>query len=167
MWAAASISCLSHAQHHPLFCARPVEGSPPRSRSWSRPHDAEGAASTAASSQEPDCTQQPGLRLVLVAGMDFYVVMDRAGYRVAKRRKCTQHVGPQHKVTKDDCIKWCVRGRTPPSPFAALRGASAWPCQAVQAVPQLQEVALRGLARGRDVRGMEGQGVVELAAMSC
>ena len=40
--------------------------------------------------------------------MDFYVVMDRAGYRVAKRRKCTQHVGPQHKVTKDDCIKWCA-----------------------------------------------------------
>ena len=40
-------------------------------------------------------------------GMDFYVVLDRAGYRVAKRRKCVQHVGIQHKVTKDDSIKWC------------------------------------------------------------
>ena len=49
-----------------------------------------------------------------MAGMDFYVVMDRAGYRVAKRRKCTQHVGPQHKVTKDDCIKWCVCLPPPP-----------------------------------------------------
>ena len=51
VWAAASISCLSHAQHHPLFCAWPVVGRPHRSPSWARPHDAEGAASTAARSQ--------------------------------------------------------------------------------------------------------------------
>ena len=34
------------------------------------------------------------------------MVLDRAGYRVAKRRKCVQHVGVQHKVTKDDATKW-------------------------------------------------------------
>lgn len=42
----------------------------------------------------------------LHAGMDFYVVLDRAGYRVAKRRQQAQKVGIQHKVTKDDAIKW-------------------------------------------------------------
>lgn len=40
------------------------------------------------------------------AGMDFYVVLDRAGYRVAKRRQQHAKVGIQHKVTKDDAIKW-------------------------------------------------------------
>ena len=40
------------------------------------------------------------------AGMDFYVVLDRAGYRVAKRRQRLSRVGVQHKVTKDDAIKW-------------------------------------------------------------
>lgn len=41
-----------------------------------------------------------------IYGMDFYVVLDRAGYRVAKRRQQAQKVGIQHKVTKDDAIKW-------------------------------------------------------------
>ena len=40
------------------------------------------------------------------AGMDFYVVLERPGYRVAKRRRCKTVVGTQHKVTKDDAIKW-------------------------------------------------------------
>jgi hypothetical protein len=40
------------------------------------------------------------------AGMDFYVVLDRAGYRVAKRRQQLSRVGVQHKVTKEDAIKW-------------------------------------------------------------
>ena len=38
--------------------------------------------------------------------MDFYVVLDRAGYRVAKRRAQLSTVGIQHKVTRDDAIKW-------------------------------------------------------------
>ncbi|CAL5222128.1 g4446 [Coccomyxa viridis] len=41
-----------------------------------------------------------------IYGMDFYVVLDRAGYRVAKRRQRLAKVGVQHKVTKDDAIKW-------------------------------------------------------------
>ena len=40
------------------------------------------------------------------AGMDFYVVLDRAGYRVAKRRQRLSRVGVQHKVTREDAIKW-------------------------------------------------------------
>jgi large subunit ribosomal protein L11e len=38
--------------------------------------------------------------------MDFYVVLDRPGYRVSKRRKCQSRVGIQHKVTKEDAMKW-------------------------------------------------------------
>lgn len=38
--------------------------------------------------------------------MDFYVVMGRPGNRVARRRRATSRVGPQHRVTKDESIKW-------------------------------------------------------------
>ena len=38
--------------------------------------------------------------------MDFYVVLDRAGYRVAKRRQQLAKVGVQHRVTKSDAIRW-------------------------------------------------------------
>ena len=50
--------------------------------------------------------------------MDFYVVLDRAGYRVAKRRKCVQHVGTPHKITKEDAIKWCAPAGVPGLPVA-------------------------------------------------
>jgi len=43
---------------------------------------------------------------LVCAGMDFYVVLDRPGYRVAKRRERLAKVGVQHRVTKDDAIKW-------------------------------------------------------------
>jgi hypothetical protein len=39
-------------------------------------------------------------------GMDFYVCLERPGYRVARRRKCNTRVGVQHRVTKEDAIKW-------------------------------------------------------------
>ena len=42
-----------------------------------------------------------------IYGMDFYVVLDRPGYRVSKRRKCQSRVGIQHKVTKEDAMKCC------------------------------------------------------------
>merc|ERR1719164_426702 len=35
-----------------------------------------------------------------IYGMDFYVVMARNGYRVAKRRRCQRKIGKKHKVTK-------------------------------------------------------------------
>jgi large subunit ribosomal protein L11e len=38
--------------------------------------------------------------------MDFYVCLERPGYRVARRRRKTARVGVQHKVTKEDAIKW-------------------------------------------------------------
>ena len=40
--------------------------------------------------------------------MDFYVNLERPGYRVARRRRATNKVGVQHKVTKEDAIKWCA-----------------------------------------------------------
>lgn len=45
-------------------------------------------------------------RLVFATGMDFYVCLERRGYRVARRRKQKAHVGVKHKVTKEDAIKW-------------------------------------------------------------
>lgn len=41
-----------------------------------------------------------------IYGMDFYVVLERPGYRVARRRKQLARVGVQHRVTKDDAMKW-------------------------------------------------------------
>ncbi|MQM11819.1 hypothetical protein Taro_044730 [Colocasia esculenta] len=41
-----------------------------------------------------------------IYGMDFYVVLERAGYRVARRRHCNSRVGIQHRVTKEDSMKW-------------------------------------------------------------
>ncbi|RXH89126.1 hypothetical protein DVH24_006104 [Malus domestica] len=38
--------------------------------------------------------------------MDFYVVLERPGYRVGRRRRCKSRVGIQHRVTKDDAMKW-------------------------------------------------------------
>ena len=39
-------------------------------------------------------------------GMDFYVVLERPGYRVGRRRRAVSTVGIQHKVTKEDAMKW-------------------------------------------------------------
>jgi len=41
-----------------------------------------------------------------IYGMDFYVVLDRPGYRVAKRKRSKAKVGPHHRVSKSDAIKW-------------------------------------------------------------
>ena len=38
--------------------------------------------------------------------MDFYVCMERNGYRVSKRRRCRKKIGRKHKVTKEDTMKW-------------------------------------------------------------
>lgn len=34
------------------------------------------------------------------------MVLERPGYRVAKRRAVKSKVGVQHRVTRDDAIKW-------------------------------------------------------------
>ncbi|CAM9619418.1 unnamed protein product [Phaeothamnion confervicola] len=41
-----------------------------------------------------------------IYGMDFFVVLDRPGYRVSKRKARCSRIGHQHKVTKDDAISW-------------------------------------------------------------
>jgi len=41
-----------------------------------------------------------------IYGMDFYVVLERPGYRVARRRKQQKKIGKQHKLTKKDAMLW-------------------------------------------------------------
>merc|ERR1712176_973973 len=41
-----------------------------------------------------------------IFGMDFFVVLERAGYRVSRRRKCRSKVGARHKLNKADAQKW-------------------------------------------------------------
>jgi len=41
-----------------------------------------------------------------IYGMDFYVVLGRPGFRVTRRRRARGKVGLQHRVTKDESIKW-------------------------------------------------------------
>ena len=38
--------------------------------------------------------------------MDFYVVLIRAGYRVARRKVLPGRIGLKHKVSRDDAIAW-------------------------------------------------------------
>jgi large subunit ribosomal protein L11e len=38
--------------------------------------------------------------------MDFYVVLERAGYRVSRRRRCKARIGIHQRVTKEDAMKW-------------------------------------------------------------
>jgi large subunit ribosomal protein L11e len=41
-----------------------------------------------------------------IYGMDFFVVLERPGFRVSRRRKCQRKVGRSHKLTKTDAMKW-------------------------------------------------------------
>ena len=41
-----------------------------------------------------------------IYGMDFFVVLERPGFRVARRRHAKTRVGLHHKVTRSDAIKW-------------------------------------------------------------
>jgi len=41
-----------------------------------------------------------------IYGLDFYVVLGRPGFRVSRRKKCTARVGPHHKVTRNESIRW-------------------------------------------------------------
>ena len=41
-----------------------------------------------------------------IYGMDFYVVLERPGYGVGRRRRCKSRIGIQHRVTKEDAMKW-------------------------------------------------------------
>jgi len=41
-----------------------------------------------------------------IYGMDFFVVLGRPGFRVARRKHKKGKVGIRHKITKDDAKKW-------------------------------------------------------------
>ncbi len=41
-----------------------------------------------------------------IFGMNFYIVLGRPGFRVARRRRCKNRIGRSHKVTKEDAINW-------------------------------------------------------------
>ncbi|CRK92140.1 CLUMA_CG005742, isoform A [Clunio marinus] len=41
-----------------------------------------------------------------IYGLDFYVVLGRPGYNVAQRRRKRGMIGFQHRLTKEDAMKW-------------------------------------------------------------
>ncbi|MRA94151.1 50S ribosomal protein L5, partial [Bacillus thuringiensis] len=41
-----------------------------------------------------------------IYGMDFFVVLGRPGFTVSKRKKRRGRIGPQHRIKKDDAMKW-------------------------------------------------------------
>merc|ERR1712221_46297 len=41
-----------------------------------------------------------------IYGMDFYVVLGRPGMNVLKKKRCTGTIGFQHRLIKDDAMKW-------------------------------------------------------------
>ena len=41
-----------------------------------------------------------------IYGMDFYVVLNRAGARVARRKRACSRVGFNHLLKKEDAMKW-------------------------------------------------------------
>lgn len=38
--------------------------------------------------------------------MDFFVVMGRPGFRVARRKHAKGRIGPQHKVKPEQTVQW-------------------------------------------------------------
>lgn len=43
-----------------------------------------------------------------IFGMDFFVVLDRPGTRVSKRKIKRSKVGKKHRLTKEEAMKWFV-----------------------------------------------------------
>ncbi|GAB2215354.1 hypothetical protein Droror1_Dr00019737 [Drosera rotundifolia] len=41
-----------------------------------------------------------------IYGMDFYVALKHPSYRVGRYCRCKSRVGIQHRVTKEDAMKW-------------------------------------------------------------
>jgi large subunit ribosomal protein L11e len=41
-----------------------------------------------------------------IFGMDFYIILIRPGYRVARRKIKPGRIGLNHRVTKEDAMKW-------------------------------------------------------------
>merc|ERR1711982_157102 len=43
-----------------------------------------------------------------IYGLDFYVVLGRAGYNINQRRKQKSTIGPNHRVTQEEAMEWFV-----------------------------------------------------------
>merc|ERR1711909_268891 len=41
-----------------------------------------------------------------IFGMDFFVVLDRPGSRVTKRRRCRSKIGASHRLNKEEAQRW-------------------------------------------------------------
>ena len=41
-----------------------------------------------------------------IYGLDFFVVLERPGFRVARKKRGNSKVGPHHLVSKNDGMKW-------------------------------------------------------------
>merc|ERR1712017_19521 len=41
-----------------------------------------------------------------IYGMDFYIVLKRAGFNVAKKKSKRGRLAPSHRVTKEDAMEW-------------------------------------------------------------
>merc|ERR1712027_136701 len=41
-----------------------------------------------------------------IYGMDFFVVLERPGQRIARRRRCQSRIGAPHRLSKEDAMKW-------------------------------------------------------------
>jgi len=41
-----------------------------------------------------------------IYGMDFYIVLSRPGFRVAKKKRACGRIGVSHRITKEDAQKW-------------------------------------------------------------
>ncbi|KAE9549009.1 hypothetical protein FO519_007782 [Halicephalobus sp. NKZ332] len=61
-----------------------------------------------------------------IYGMDFYVVLNRNGSRVSKRRRCRSRVGAPHRVGREESVKWFQHKYDgvilPPKPKEARKG---------------------------------------------
>lgn len=41
-----------------------------------------------------------------IYGMDFYVVLGRAGFDIGKRKHKKAPIGASHRITKEEAVKW-------------------------------------------------------------
>ena len=44
-----------------------------------------------------------------IYGMDFYVVLERRGYRVCRKKRKSGRVGKAHRITNKEAMKWFVQ----------------------------------------------------------
>ncbi|KAI5431037.1 60S ribosomal protein L17B [Lathyrus oleraceus] len=98
-----------------------------------------------------------------IYGMDFFVVLERPGYRVGRRRRCKARVGIQHRVTKDDAMKWFqVKyegfcnfvggvGRTTQAKSRHSNGQGRWPAKFAKLILDL----LKNAESNAEVKGLD------------